>query len=354
MSTKYPKISGKVQDFLVNISRLELNDQPTTIPLIGTVKLHGAHADIVVHADNAVQLQSRNVLDLKLENDSYGYAAFMLPLQSEVLDLKDQYYRRYKELNPDIAINPEFPLIIAGEWIGAAIQRGVAIASLSKRFAIISASINDTWLPDAAYASIHNESVGIYNISRAGFYHHSLDLNNIPTSMETMQTMTNEVEKECPFAKIFGISGIGEGIVWKATTPPFSGPDFWIKTKGPLHAVTNSAILPKETISLEQKERAMVFARAVVTEMRLKQGWDYLAETGVEQSKKGVKAFLNWLSQDCETEEKREIEEMEVDLKLLRSEIVSIGREWYFRRLEEKEMEGKEKATLKSLGALTV
>ncbi|KAL9120484.1 MAG: hypothetical protein Q9187_002962, partial [Circinaria calcarea] len=93
MSTKYPKISGKVQDFLANLSRLELSDQPTTIPLTGTVKLHGAHADIVVHADNTIQLQSRNVLDLKLENDSYGYAAFMLPLRPEILSLKDRYYK---------------------------------------------------------------------------------------------------------------------------------------------------------------------------------------------------------------------------------------------------------------------
>lgn len=354
MSTKYPKISGKLQDFLVNMSRLELSDQPTTIPLIGTVKLHGAHADIVVHADDSIQLQSRNVLDLKLENDSYGYAAFMLPLRSEILGLRDRYYTKYMELNPGHAIKPEHPLIIAGEWIGVAIQKGVAIASLSKRFVIISTSINDTWLPDASYGSIHNESVGIYNISRAGFYYHALDLNDVQVSMDAMQIMTNEVEKACPFAKTFGISGVGEGIVWKATTPTLSGPDFWIKTKGSLHRVTNSATLPKETTSLEQKERAAVFARAIVTEMRLEQGWEYLAETGVEQSKKGAKAFLDWILQDCGTEEKREIEEMEIDLKLLRSGIVSIGREWYSRHLDEEKMEGKEKATLSSLEALTV
>ncbi|KAL9111945.1 MAG: hypothetical protein Q9187_007855, partial [Circinaria calcarea] len=232
--------------------------------------------------------------------------------------------------------------------------KGVAIASLSKRFVIISVSINNTWLPNFSYASIHNEPAGIYNISRAGFYYQSLDLNNIPTSTETLQTRTNEVERECPFAKTFGISGIGEGIVWKATTPLLSGPDFWLKTKGSLHTVTNSATLPKDTISLEQKQRAAVFARAIVTEMRLKQGWDYLAETGVEQSKRGVKTFLDWILQDCETEEKREIEEKEIGRRLLKSEIASMGRQWYFRRMEEKEMEGKEKAVLRGIEALTV
>ena len=213
MSTLYPKISGKPGDLLNNIHDLNLSPSPAIIPLIGTVKLHGTHADVLIHADSSITLQSRNVSPLTLEDDNTGYAAFMLPLKREILELRDLYHAGFRELNPDIEIDPEYPLVIASEWIGAGIQKGVAISKLSRRFVIISVSINNLWQPDHLYPSISNEGVGIYNILRSGFYIHDLNLLSLSASLDEMKAHTLAVEKICPFAASFNIFGTGEGIV---------------------------------------------------------------------------------------------------------------------------------------------
>ena len=52
---------------------------------------------------------------------------------------------------------------------------------------------------------------------------------------------------------------------------------------------------------------------------------------GLQQNKTHFSACVKWVSQDCE------IEEMKVDVKLLKKEIADVARERYFRRLEVKE-----------------
>ena len=223
----------------------------------------------------------------------------MTPLRHPILKLKEQYHYRYKQLNPYSWISEHIPLIIAGEWIGPGIQKGVAISTFpSKLFVIVSAFINGIWLPDADYANIHDEEEGFYNISRGGFYHRSLDLNNMTASVAAPQELANAVEKECPFAKTFNVSGKGEGIVWKAAPPFPSGAEFCLKTKGPSFTVNayDSISKNKAGEKVEVKERARTFADVVLTEARLEQAWDFLRETGVEQGKKGTGAFLKWLA----------------------------------------------------------
>lgn len=48
-----------------------------------------------------------------------------------------------------------------------------------------------------------------------------------------LEFYTKEVEEQCPFAKHFGIEGIGEGIVWEGQ---YDGKQLMFKTKGKKHA----------------------------------------------------------------------------------------------------------------------
>jgi hypothetical protein len=349
LSTLFPKISGKYADFIANIEYLRENshDFPkdaTEIPFVGTVKLHGAHNDIVIHADNTIQLQSRNVLNLGLENDSYNFAKTLLPLRPEILMLKKRIHARFREKNPSIEIEDEHPLIVAGEWIGPGIQKGVAISELPKRLlVIISISINGRWQPDEDYADISHPEVGIHHVSRGGIFRHSIPMatsEEMETALATLQPLADAVEKECPFAKTFGLVGQGEGIVFKSTLGTL-GEDakFWLKVKGPITRGGGLYLpkLKKEGPGLEQMELAKTFAQLTVTEPRLEQGLDYLRETGVERSKRGVSTFLSWLNGDIEIEEKREIEQLGVDKRLLKQQVVAIGRTWYFKLLQETE-----------------
>jgi hypothetical protein len=288
----------------------------------------------LIHADDTVQLQSRNVVGLSLERDAYEIAKTMLPLKAEALDLKKRYRERFLGLNPGVDINEEHPTIIAGEWIGPGVQKSVAISDLPRKyFVILSVSINNAWLPDEPYADIHNEAVGIYNISRGGFYHEELVFNDIAGSRETLEVHTLAVEKECPFAKIFGISGVDEGIVWKAEHPLGDDARFWLKTKGPQHRVTTTEKL-KNRPSGSELENAKNFAEAAVTENRLEQGWGYLEEVGIERDMKGIGAFMEWVMHDVEVEERMEIEKMEINQALLEKKMANMCKDWYMKKLD--------------------
>ena len=343
--TLFPKISGKRWEFLENIFYIREHapnwlEDATSIPLVGTVKLHGTHNDIVIHANNTIQLQSRNVAVLSLKNDPFSFTKTMLPLRPEILQLKGRIHARFCERNPGVEIEVQHPLIIAGEWIGPGVQKNCAVSELKERiFVIISISINARWQPDEDYADISNSKVGIYHVSRGGWYKRSIPLGTIEemeASLKTLQPLADQVEKECPFAKTFGKIGQGEGIVFKPTLGRL-GEDarFWLKVKGPL--ATGGGPRVRKVLSgaeMEAAELAKTFAESVMTEPRLEQGWGYLKEMQIERSKKNVGRFLKWLCGDIEVEERGEIKQLGVDMGLLRKEINNIGKVWYLRRVD--------------------
>ncbi|KAF7866843.1 hypothetical protein EAF04_005684 [Stromatinia cepivora] len=236
--TLYPKISGKPKNLMLEFNKYQNKTKgrrATSISVTGTVKLHGTHADFLIHADHTIQLQSRNTDHLTAEKDTIGFVPFALALKPQILDLKKQFHSRFLKLNPKAKVQEDHPLIIAGEFIGPRIQKDVAISALPKKcFVIISVSINDEWQPDEQYADIHNESVGIFNVSRGGFFHEMIAIKNPKPAFERMQALANAVEKECPFAKSFGIIGLGEGIVWKPAAPLCHDAKYWLKLKGPI------------------------------------------------------------------------------------------------------------------------
>jgi hypothetical protein len=335
-STLFPKITGRIDELVDNFSYKYGAEDPI-IKLTGTVKLHGTHADIVIESNNTIRIQSRNRLSLNMEHDNYNVAASLLPLKEEILELRDRVKDRWQEGNIFEKMEENKPVILAGEWIGPGVQKKVAIASLPKRcFVLLAVSVNGEWQDDEDYAEIHNEKVGIYNISRGGFYKEVLDFKD-PESLEACKEKllahTLDVERECPFAKSFGVSGVGEGIVWKAHYPLSQDPRFWLKTKGPEHRITRTDKLKKAELNKDGVERAKTFAEAAVTEMRLQQAWDYLGEMEIKRDKSGTQAFNKWLINDVEVEEKKAIADMGVDKAALKKAVNAIGKAWYFEKL---------------------
>ncbi|KAH6699049.1 hypothetical protein BKA61DRAFT_621909 [Leptodontidium sp. MPI-SDFR-AT-0119] len=347
-TTLFPKISGKVPELVRNYVYAHRNPPaspddkivtiapgtPNLVSMTGTVKLHGTHADIVVYHDNTIRLQSRNRLSLDAEMDNYGVAGHLLPWRVSMLALRDRILARFKELNPTSEVLEEHPVIIAGEWVGPGVQKGVALAKLkSKYFVVISIAINNKWVPDEPYSDIEDIEAGIVHVSRGGFFHEVLNIDDPGPCQQKMMDLTLAVEKECPFSKSFGISGVGEGIVWKAAHPLGDDARFWLKTKGPLHRVSNTDDLKKVPPNANEREKAKTFAEAAVTDMRLQQGWDYLGEMRIERNAKAVPRMMKWVCDDVMLEEKDVIEELGVDRQALRKAIGSISRDWFLQKL---------------------
>ena len=322
-TTLYPKIH-KLSDLLARRTMQPLE----TVHLTGSTKLHGTHADIVfVNGSDEIRLQSRNQPNLTLDKDNCGFAAFIAGTEKALLfDLRNRILDRYRSLNPGEGVTGN--IVIAGEWCGNGIQKKVAIVKIPKFFAIVSISINDLWVPDWDYRDISNEGARIFHIGKAGIFTHRLRRDDIPASEARIKEMTDAVEKECPFAMTFGISGLGEGIVWKATD--YCGdPKYWFKSKGDQMAVSNSDKLPASAVDKENLQRIQNFAKAIVTENRLEQGWEYLDQ----QDAAGLGAFLKWLTNDCLVEEKREMEALGIAKGRLSSAIVAIAKPWFWARI---------------------
>ncbi|KAG7008809.1 hypothetical protein G7Y79_00004g013930 [Physcia stellaris] len=331
ISTLYPKI-GKLTDVVRRSKFLEI----PSLSLIGTVKLHGTHADMVIEKGDDIRLQSRNRAELDLGTDNCGFAAFAIPLRAQILALKERYIARYRTLHPGTPLNPECPVVIAGEWCGKGIQKKVALIQLPKHFVIVSVHINGSWVPDTDYADIHDEAVGIYNVSKAGFFYHELDIANVEDSEMQIGTLVKKVETQCPYALKLDVSGIGEGIVWKARDF-CKDPEFWFKSKGDEFAVKIVDKSEPDLLKLQHAERAQEFAKQVTTVNRMQQGWDFLSEMRIPQDISGTRQFLSWLMGDCLTEEAREIAEAGLDKGQLKSAICLIGKDWYKAKVDLKE-----------------
>ncbi|KAI4264378.1 MAG: hypothetical protein L6R42_000505 [Xanthoria sp. 1 TBL-2021] len=350
-STLYPKIS-KLSDFLYKCKRVA--PETRIIPIVGTVKLHGAHVDWVISRDDSIRVQSRNMLELAVGNDNYGFAAFSNPIRDVILRLKEGIVHRYMQLNPDRTVDLDHPVIISGEWCGQSVQKGVAVSQLPRHFVIISIRINDTWVSETEYADIHDESNGIYHIGKAGCYRLDLDTEDIDPSEAAIQAIVTDVEKTCPYGLTRNVTGRGEGIVWKACNH-MDTPEMWFKYKGDSTAVSHNwkHVKGSGTVkgtenagAADDREREYNFARSVVTERRLEQGLEYLAETGTAR-KGGLGEFLGWVTNDVLVEEKKEMTEMNIGRGRLKPAIRSIANTWYNQKLiEDMEEEKNELETL--------
>ncbi|KAL8839053.1 MAG: hypothetical protein Q9170_001889 [Blastenia crenularia] len=328
-STLFPKI-GKLSDFIYRFQRTSPNTRE--IPLVGTVKLHGAHADWVVSSDDTVRIQSRNVLEISASKDIYGLFAFTTPIHDVIIRLRDDLLGRFSELHPHEAINPDYPVIMAGEWCGQGIQKGVAISKLLKHFVIIAIRINGEWVNELDYADICNEARGIYNIGKATSYRFDFDLDDAEFSELDIQRMVEDVGDTCPYGLARGVQGPGEGIVWKAIGYQ-QDPELWFKYKAEPHAVSKSSKLPAAADGMDSIERENDFIEAVMTEGRLQQGLEYLREMDVAEDKAAAGKFVTWIVDDIFTEEAGEMKRIGIRPGKVRPWIMSRAGSWYKKTL---------------------
>jgi hypothetical protein len=136
-------------------------------------------------------------------------------------------------------------ITIYGEWCGGNIQKGVGITNLPKSFFIFGVKVspivdkddeaavkaNPAYWVDHTY--LRNNQARIYNINDFPTWEMDIDFNYPELSQNKLSELTIAVEEECPVAKAFGFSGIGEGIVWACE---FKGVVHRFKVKGELHA----------------------------------------------------------------------------------------------------------------------
>lgn len=279
-----------------------LHDSPyPTIQFKGTVKLHGTNAAIVHYKDGRTEYQSRERV-LSLTQDNAGFMLAMMGRDTDAMfdGIEFNEYCAY-----------------FGEWCGGNIQKGVAICQLPKMFVIFAVNIDGDWreLP------FKNNLTYITDFPN---YTIDIDFNNPELSQNILAEITEKVEECCPVGQQLGVTGIGEGVVWKAK----HGDHFYqFKVKGEKHSVSKVKTLA--SVNVEMLTGIKEFVDTVVTENRLQQS---LKETGAVDRTQ-TSDFIRWVVKDVLKEETDTIIQNQFDMKKVTSGVGNKAREWFFKTI---------------------
>lgn len=301
-----------------------------TLRFVGTVKLHGTNAAIVLDRQSGYSYQSRERL-LTLEQDNAGFMLHMLGKADAVDNLFLEVFNHLGNRVDDLR-----NVAVYGEWCGGNIQKGVGISGLPKMFVIfaIKAVFQDdttAWLP-VHEIIFKDEDAGIYNVYEFGSWTVDIDFNHPQLAQQKLVELTEAVEAECPAGKFFGNCGVGEGIVWHCEEPGWQSSDFWFKVKGEKHSVSKVKTLAP--VDVEAYKKQQDFIDSVVTEARLEQGLQNLVneqQKPFEMSSMGD--FIRWVFNDVVKEETDTIVANQFDVKKLGGPIANKARPWFIQRL---------------------
>lgn len=292
----------------------KLNDEPvyehaSRYPIYqftGTVKLHGTNAAIVRYADGSTKFQSRN-RELSIESDNAGFYEYMSG-------------KNIDNLFADYGFNDY--MAVFGEWCGGNIQNGVALNQIPKHFVTFAAILDGTYFKYFKSDKDNN----IWNIYDIPTYTVEIDFEYPEKSVDTMNLLTDDVEKECPWGRNFGVSGIGEGIVWTSHHC-----EYIFKTKGLLHRSSSdnsSAAIKSDSVDI------IAFVNQTVNNERVENIFVKMVDCGHKLSKKSTGIFLNMITDDILEEEKLSIAENNLDVKSVKQYIIQKAKNMFFAKLD--------------------
>lgn len=299
--------------------------QMPTLNYRGTVKCHGSCSGIVRKPDGSIEFQSKERV-LSLEEDNLGFMAYMVEHIVTLNLLMDLICKltgnsRTSEVS------------VFGEWCGGNIQKGVGLNGLPRMFIMFAVKIDDEWVNMDVLNTAEAVTINIYNVIHFPKFELQIDFENPHEIQNKLVELTIQVEDECPVAKDFGVSGVGEGIVWQCTDPGYNSSKFWFKTKGEKHSVSRVKVLAE--VDVEAIRNINEFVDAVVTDQRLEQGLHNLQH---EQLKpfaiKSMGDFIRWVYNDVVKEESDRITASELDAKKLGSPIANKARKWFIAKLD--------------------
>lgn len=294
-----------------------------TLTYRGTTKIHGTNAAIAYSPEyQEFTYQSRNRI-LTAEYDQYNFVKTMQPIEPQLSKLMYEIVRQLPHM-------PE-RVTIFGEWCGEGIQKKVAVSELSRRFVYFAVRITYTeehqeWFDiDNIKGQYHELAT---NVLEYGYHLKHIDFNYPEIAQNELIKLTEAVEAKCPVGKYYGVSGVGEGIVWTCITPGWESSKFWMKIKGEKHSASKVKTLA--AVDVEAAASMRDFIENTVTEARLEQAYDYLVEMGRPLDMTSTGEFIRWVYNDLIKEESDTMQASGIDPRKLGSAVSNKARPWFF------------------------
>jgi hypothetical protein len=313
---KYPSI-GQFRNLVKDIQFAYKGALPA-VRMVGTVKVHGTNASVVITGSGDQYPQSRSNI-ISVGSDNMGFAAWHHGNRDLFRGFADKI-RRDCELESDDTI------VIYGEWAGKGIQRGVAVSDVDKFFyafgvKVILTDDSEKWLKD--YPLIHCEP-GIIDSRMVWVDSIEIDFNSPQSIVNTLVDITNNIEHQCPVGKFFGVEGVGEGVVWRYIDD--KGNLFQCKVKGEKHS--SSKVKKLAEVDTEKLNSVREFVDYAVTENRMSQGFKEVCNDIADRKMLGK--FIKWVSTDVVKEESDTLAESGLCMKDVGGALSRKAKDWFF------------------------
>lgn len=334
----FPKISDfksvihdivKIGTFVgLNESGSAIYDQTKILPTIrfeGTIKLHGTNSGVSYNKESGIWYQSHGGIITPLK-DNYGFAFFADQNKESFMNIINQVYI-------DNDLGEEFTVSVYGEWAGKGVQKSVGISEIDKAFFLFGIKIskpqddefNSYWVNCKKYSDVEHK---IYNVNDFKTFAINIDFNNPKQHVNDLIDITSKVEQECPVAKHFGVSGIGEGVVWVAT---YNNATFRFKVKGEKHSVTKiKKLVEVDVVKLKSVDDFIDYA---VTENRIDQAISVVC-CGKALEKYMLADIIRWVIKDVLLEESNALVENNLEPKDISKMVSDKTRRVFFKRYE--------------------
>lgn len=317
-------------------------DRTIKLPVLtfkGTTKLHGSNAGIGFNFDDLENYwcQSRENIITPIK-DNAGFAAYVHARKYGFIAI---FQEIHSQLIHHLENYDQFSgAVIYGEWCGGNIQKGVGINGLEKMFVVfgiklISKNLDESanvWVSDDFIKEtiVNDPEMNLYNIFTFGEWMVRVDFNEPEQSQNNFIEYTEEVERECPCAKWFGIeNGVGEGIVWTHDSIKF--PNLRFKVKGSKHSASKVKTLAP--IDIDRVNSIKECVDSIVTENRLTQGLEHLTMNHLEHDVKNTGEFVKWVNQDILKEELDTILGNGFEVKEVMKFVSKKSKGWFFDRI---------------------
>lgn len=304
----------------------------------GTVKLHGTNASISYNDVDGFWVQSRENI-ITPEKDNMGCAFFCEQNKSAWLRIIEELVQEH-----ELDLTKQ-TITIYFEWAGKGIQKGVGISEIEKsafifsRFKVspIEPSEDERaiWLPTCTTGgqrifNVSDSNNRIYNVCDFKTYSIEIDFNDPARIQNQLNDLTLAVEDECPIAKAFGISGIGEGIVWEAI---WEHNKYTFKVKGEKHS--NSKVKVMKPVDMEKLNKIDKCVEEIVHNWRFDQAMTAVFGPDYEQTidRKKMGDYLKWVSTDTLKEESDIIASYGFEPKDVMGRVQNLAKQ-YFQEVE--------------------
>jgi hypothetical protein len=302
------------------------------------IKLDGTNA--AVRFENGVLqgFQSRT-RDISPGDDNYGFASWASQVSW-----------------PEVPFIESHPVtVIHGEWAGPGIQKGTSVSRIPEKSFFIFAiefSTNEidentgSWKnsffetnPDIIQAWLGDMSSNNIHVLPWFSDPITINLNNdtqVKNWVDSINDLIQKIETCDPYINdLFGVEGLGEGLVFYPVSLPFSKErnawkNFAFKAKGEKHRVknTNKSVEINPQILLGVQD----FVNSFVTEQRCLQGLNIVLN-GDTLSSSYIGPFIAWVSKDIKKESQVELDESGMDWKQVCGAVSRAAQRWIISRL---------------------